>query len=124
MRCAPESTDYTGRDALQDVGFDVEKTTRFVRSAGIDDASRGQAAGKGLPKPLKRDTSPAPTSGTQNGVEWSGGEEKSQEAAAATSSESGSTVMPWVAAGVIGALAVLIGVTTVRRRRRGGAPSP
>lgn len=91
---------------------------------GTDDTSRGGTAGKGLPKPLKRDTSPAPTSGTQNGVEWSGGEEKSQEAASATSSESGSTAMPWVAAGVIGALAVLIGVTTVRRRRRGGAPSP
>ncbi len=56
-------------------------------------------------------------SGTQDGVEWTGGQESSQDAESA-SDDSGSNVAPWVAGGVIAALAVLIALTVVRRRAR------
>ena len=87
---------------------------------GDRDTQKG-TSGEGLPKPMKRESSPPPTAGEQNGVEWSGGETTSE--ASSTSDESGSEMAPWVAGGVIAVLAILIGVTTVRRRARRGAAS-
>lgn len=132
VRPASSTDDANGGDAADGGSGNEGGTDHGDDSAdgggtngGDADASRGESTGgKGLPKPLKRDTSPAPTSGTQNGVEWSGSSEPSQDDAASTSTESGSGVVPWVAGGVLGVLAVLIGVTTVRRRRRREATSP
>ncbi|UYM07040.1 hypothetical protein [Solicola gregarius] len=70
---------------------------------------------EGLPMPKKRDTGPAPTAGSQDGVEWTGGENTADVSAAADESSSGA---PWAAAGVIGVLGVLIAATAVRRRTR------
>ena len=89
-----------------------------------DDASRSESSGKNLPKPMKRDSNPPPTSGTQNGVEWSGGDDEAQEAASSSSDDSDSGAMPWVAASVILVLAALITGTAVRRRTRSGQTSP
>lgn len=65
--------------------------------------------------------SDAPTSGTQDGVKWTGGEGSDEPVDSASEQNSSGSATPWAAAGVIGVLVVLIGVTTLRRRqaRRG-----
>lgn len=62
-------------------------------------------------------------SGTQNGVEWTGGEDQADADAASATDDSGSDVAPWVAGGVIVALVVMAVVTAVRRRARRGTES-
>lgn len=65
-----------------------------------------------------RPTGSSGDSGTQNGVEWTGGEQSTDTTTEAE--DTGSDAAPWVAGGVIAALAVLIGFTVVRRRARSG----
>lgn len=114
----------TDADETDDSDSSGGQTT--PRDNGSDDRNGGQqgeSTGESLPKPMKRESSPPPTSGTQNGVEWSGGEEAKVADAPATE-EAGSAAAPWVAGGVIAALALLIAGTTLRRRVRRGAASP
>lgn len=68
-------------------------------------------------RPESGDADEAPTSGVQDGVRWSGGEQAAEpEAAGDDASDSPAPAI--AAAGAIGLLAVLIIVTALRRRSR------
>lgn len=70
-----------------------------------------------LPMPKRREASPPPTTGSQDGVRWTGRTSAAEpETTAADDAASGTPAV--AAAAVIGCLAVLIAVTALRRRSR------